>query len=115
MRIDDATYRAIFDTMAEGIVFADNDNRLAYINPAAERIRHIKAERFLGLDLLSIHSPRLRDSVTELLRAFRTGRQLFHRKKTKIRGELFENSYHAVRDKKGNYLGALMVSRAVAG
>lgn len=114
MRIENWLGEAILDAVNIGIVFADSDNRVAYINRTAEHQRRIKAPQFIGLDLLSIHSPRLREKIGELLRAFRSGRQASHRNTTKIRGEHLENSYHAVRDKKGDYLGALMVSRALS-
>ena len=111
-----AVYRAILASMGEGIVFLDADDRFAYINAAAEKIRGIRAEDYLGRHILTIfttHPPHVSERVQQMLGVLKSGLLPFHTHVIKVRGKIFENSYYPIRDKEGNYLGTLMVSRDI--
>ncbi|ABB30582.1 PAS modulated sigma54 specific transcriptional regulator, Fis family [Geobacter metallireducens RCH3] len=114
--IDPAVYRAILASMGDGIVFLDTEDCFAYINAAAEKIRGIRAENYLGRHILSIfgtHSNHTSERVRKLLAALRSGVLPFHVHIIETRGRVFENSYYPIRDKGGNYLGTLMMSRDI--
>ncbi|MBT1076370.1 sigma-54 interaction domain-containing protein [Geobacter grbiciae] len=114
--IDPAVYRAILASMGDGIVFLDTEDCFAYINAAAEKIRGIRAENYLGSHILSIfgtHSNHTSERVRKLLAALRSGVLPFHVHVIETRGRIFENSYYPIRDKGGNYLGTLMMSRDI--
>ncbi len=114
--IDPAVYRAILANMGDGIVFLDVDDCFAYINAAAEKIRGIRAENYLGRHILSIfgtHSTHTSERVRKLLAALRSGQLPFHVHVIQTRGRIFENSYYPIRDKGGEYLGTLMMSRDI--
>ena len=114
--VDPAVYRAILASMGDGIVFLDADDCFAYINAAAEKIRGIRAENYLGRHILSIfgtHSTHTSERVRTLLTALRSGRLPFHVHVIQTKGRIFENSYYPICDKGGDYLGTLMVSRDI--
>ena len=109
-------YRAILASMGEGIVFLDPDDCFAYINAAAEKIRGIRAEDYLGRHILSIfstHAPQTVERVQSLLSALKSGNVPFHKHVIEVKGKKFENSYYPIRDNGGNYVGTLMVSRDI--
>jgi len=115
--LNPAIYRAILASMGEGIFFLDPDDRFAYINGAAEKIRGLRAEDYLGRHILSIfaiHSPHTGERVQSLLAAFKSGALTFHKQVIEVKGAKFENSYYPIRDSGGNYVGTLMVSRDIS-
>jgi PAS domain S-box-containing protein len=112
-RPDSAVYQAILTSMGEGIIFADQTDRIVCVNTAAEQIRGIRAENFLGRDLLAIHSPPARERIRSILAALKDGAIPSHTRPLKTRGKVFENSYYPIRDAGGRYVGTLMVSRDI--
>jgi len=114
--IEPSIYRAILASMGEGIVFLDQEDCFAYINGAAEKIRGIRAEDYLGRHILSIfsaHSSHTSERVQGLLNALRSGALPFHIKSIEVKGKIFENSYYPIRDSAGSYVGTLMISRDI--
>jgi PAS domain S-box-containing protein len=114
--IEPSVYCAILASMGEGIVFLDRDDRFAYLNAAAEKIRGIRAEDYLGRHILSIfstHSRHTSERVENLLAALKSGRLPCHTHAIEVRGRIFENSYYPIRDSEGSYVGTLMVSRDI--
>ncbi len=111
--LDSSIYQAILACMGEGIIFVDKDDRLAYINAAAEKIRNIRAENYLGLNLSSIHSPQTAERVRELLAGMKRGAMPSCTKTIEVKEKIFENCYYPIRDNSGNYVGTLLVSRDI--
>ena len=66
-------YQAILESMGEGIIFADADGTLAFINRTAEQIRGISAANFIGRSILSIHSPNSVERIRKLLDGLKDG------------------------------------------
>jgi PAS domain S-box-containing protein len=110
---ESAVYRAVLASMGEGIIFADRADRIIYVNGAAEQIRGIKAENFLGRDLLAIHSPPARERIGAILAGLRDGTIPFHTRPLDTKGRIFENSYYPIRDEEGRFAGTVMVSRDI--
>jgi len=106
-------YRDILESMAEGIIFADADDRLTFINRMAEDIRGIKARNFIGRTILSVHSPNSAKRIKELLQKLRDGSIKQARRVIEVKGRYFENSYYPVTSPDGGYLGTLLISRDV--
>ncbi|MSN26565.1 MAG: PAS domain-containing protein [Geobacter sp.] len=114
--LEPSVYRAILASMGEGITFLDRNDCFAYINAAAEKIRGIREEDYLGRHILSIfstHPRHISERVQNLLAALKSGALPFHTHVIKSRGKVFENSYYPIRDNRENYIGALMVSRDI--
>ncbi len=108
-----AVYQAILTSMGEGIIFADHDNRIVFVNAAAEQVRGIKAEKFVGRDLLSIHTPPARERIAAILAGLRDGSAASHTRPLETKGRIFENCYYPIRDRGERFVGTLMISRDI--
>lgn len=106
-------YQAILTSMGEGIIFADHENRIVFVNAAAEQVRGINAEKFLGRDLLSIHTPPARERIASILARLRDGSIASHARPLETKGRSFENCYYPIRDRGGRFVGTLMISRDI--
>lgn len=113
MQIPAGIYQQILDNMVDDIIFADADDCLRFINPAAERIRGIKACNFIGRSIVSVHSPNSARRIGELLEKLRDGSLRQARRVIEVKGRYFENSYYPVTSPAGVYLGTLLISRDV--
>jgi two-component system response regulator AtoC len=106
-------YQAILESMGEGIIFIDAEDRLTFINHTAEEIRGIKAVNFIGRNIVSIHASGSTDRIGKLLAGFREGSIQQSRRVIEVKGKYFENSYYPIRQADGVYLGTLLVSRDI--
>lgn len=106
-------YPSIVDNMAEGVIFLDRHDIIRVCNPAAERIRMVCAERILGRPIFDIHPPGMHQRIRDLLASLKSGVIASSNRIIQQRDRYFENSYSAVRDLAGNYLGTLLVSRDI--
>jgi PAS domain S-box-containing protein len=106
-------YQAILESMGEGIIFSDANDCLAIINQKAEEIRGIKAENFIGRDIISVHPPNTAERIGKLMAGLRDGTIKNSRRVIEVKGKYFENSYYPIRQPDGVYLGTLLVSRDI--
>ncbi|MEI6306266.1 MAG: sigma-54-dependent Fis family transcriptional regulator [Deltaproteobacteria bacterium] len=106
-------YQAILESMGEGIVFVDSEDRLAFINHTAEEIRGIKAVNLIGRSLVSMHSNPTAERIGNLLTGLKDGSIRMSRRTIEVKGKFFENSYYPIRHPDGQYLGTLLVSRDI--
>jgi len=116
LTLEEGTYRAILDSMGDGIVFLNKEDILVYINSAAEKALHFSAESCLGcniLNVLSTHARQTFEHVEGLLHDLKNGLRSFHNHIIEEKGNIFESGYYPVRNKDGSYMGTLIVSRDV--
>lgn len=106
-------YRNILESVADGIIFADADDQLTFINRRAEDIRGIKAQNFIGRTILSVHSPNSAERIRELLQHLRDGTITQAKRVIEVKGRYFENSYYPVKTPAGGYQGTLLISRDI--
>ncbi|WP_304598768.1 sigma-54-dependent Fis family transcriptional regulator [Geobacter sp. FeAm09] len=106
-------HRAILESMGEGVIFINAEDRLAFINHTAEQIRGIRAENFIGRHILTIHSPASAERVEKLLCGLKDGSIQQTRRVIEVKGKYFENSYYPIRATDSTYLGAVLVSRDI--
>lgn len=99
--------------MGEGIIFADADDRIRYINATAEEIRGIIAANYLGRSIVSIHSPASEGRIRRLIAGLKSGDIPFSTRVIQVRNKFFENSYYPIREEGGVYVGTLLVSRDI--
>jgi PAS domain S-box-containing protein len=107
--------KAIFASMEEGVVFIDNQNRIAYCNPAAEKIRNIKLDEVVGQSILEYHPFSARDKVIRIIDDLKSSQlQGRHRMNLQMwEGKFYDNTYSAVWGSNNEYLGVIVVTRDV--
>ncbi|MGC9518433.1 MAG: PAS domain-containing protein, partial [Desulfuromonadaceae bacterium] len=113
--INDVTrlYEPIILNMSEGVVFIDAEDRIVICNEAAERIRKIRAAKIIGKNIFSIHPKRMHERIAQLINTLKSGESDWATRLILSHKRYFSNSYSAIRDPEGNYLGTLMLSKDV--
>ena len=110
-----STLKAIFDAMEQGVVFIDQRNRIAYCNPAAERIRSIRLEKVLNECILEYHPPKSHPKVLNIIEDLRLGKVKGHHRMNiqMVEGKFYDNTYSAVWGSRNEYLGVIVVTQDV--
>lgn len=103
----------ILDSLNVGVVFIDPENRIAFVNKEAEKIRQMKSEESVGTSILKCHRETMHKRVTEMIDAFRAGIKATRHKMVRSRGRWFDNTYNVVTREEGNYCGTVLVSQDV--
>jgi len=106
-------YRSIIFDMSEGVIFLDANDLILVCNPAAERIRRVKADRIIGKNILSIHPPKMHHRIRELISSLKSGVINSSNRVIQAQGRFFDNSYSAIRNSAGDYVGTLLISRDI--
>ncbi len=101
--------KSIIECMQEGVVFVDDKNRVSLFNKAGQQIGK---EQF-GLDTEGIESPVAYGSLPQIAADLSNGEAIIEQQSLQIKDKFFENTYAAVRDDSGNYLGTVLVCRDV--
>ncbi|TAL17598.1 PAS domain S-box protein [bacterium] len=101
----------ILACMEEGVIFLDHEDVIRYINPAAERIRKVRAARLVGRHILSIHKGQTRERVEELLESLKAGPHVSRDRVVRVGDRYFDNTYTAIFDGEGKFVGTLLISR----
>jgi PAS domain S-box-containing protein len=107
--------KAIFDSMEQGVVFIDDQNRIAYTNPAAERIRNIRPDQVLGQSILDCHPLKAYPKVLKIIEDLKSGKVKGHPLMNiqMVEGKFYDNTYSAVWSARNKYLGVIVVTREV--
>jgi len=98
-------FSSIVREMPEGVLFLDDEDVIRYCNPAAEQI--------VGRLIYTIHPAQAHSRIRELLTSLKSGIVANSNRVVKVQQRYFENTYSAVRDPDGEYLGTLLISRDV--
>lgn len=101
--------------MEQGVVFIDDQNRIAYYNPAAERHRNTSLQGMLGRSILDCHPERVHPKVIKVIEELRKGKIKGHHLMNVqlIKGKFYDNTYTPVWGSNNEYLGILVVSQEV--
>src|SRR3972149_2482916 len=107
--------KAIFASMEQGVVFIDDRNRIAYCNPAAERIRKIKTDQVLGRSIMDFHPKKAHPKVLHIIEDLKSGRVEGHHRMNlqMVKGKFYDNTYTAVWGPKNKYWGIIVVSKEI--
>jgi PAS domain S-box-containing protein len=108
--------KAIFASMEQGVVFIDDRNRIAYCNPAAEKIRKIKLlDEVLGRSILECHPKKAHPKVVQVIEDLKSGQVAGHHRMNiqMVKGKFYDNTYTAVWGPKNKYWGTIVVSKEI--
>ncbi|MFB3884370.1 MAG: ATP-binding protein [Thermodesulfobacteriota bacterium] len=107
--------KAIFASMKQGVVFIDDQNRIAYCNPAAEAIRNVRQDKMLGKSILEFHPAPLHPTVLRVIEDLKSKKMKGHHRMNieMVEGKFYDNSYSAVWGPRNKYLGIIVVSQEV--
>ena len=106
-------FEAMISHMPEGVIFLDAQDIIRICNPAAERIRGIEAGKVLGQSIFYLHPPPMHTRLRELLDSLKGGVVASSSRIIQVNNRYFDNSYAAIRDARGDYLGTLLISRDI--
>lgn len=106
-------FSTIVSEMPEGMIFLDDEDVIRYCNPAAERIRGVRADKIVGRMIYTIHPTKAHPRIRELLATLKAGVVSTSNRIVKVNQRYFENTYSAIRNPEGDYLGTLLISRDV--
>jgi len=113
--MDLSLLKAIFNAMEQGIVFIDDQNRIAYCNPAAERIRNILLEEVQDRPILEFHPEKSHSRVLNIIEDLRSRQAEGHHRMNvqMVDGKFYDNTYSAVLGLGNEYLGTIVVTQEV--
>jgi two-component system, OmpR family, phosphate regulon sensor histidine kinase PhoR len=115
MEIDCSVLTAIFDAMEQGVVFIDDQNRITYCNPAAERIRDIQLDQVRGQSILECHPQESHSKVLQVIEDLKSGKVTGHHRMNiqMVSGKFYDNTYSCVRGPQNEFWGVIVVSQEV--
>jgi PAS domain S-box-containing protein len=107
--------KEIFIAMKQGVVFINDQNRVAYYNPAAEKIRNIRLDQILGQSILNCHPDKAHPKVLKIIEDLRSGKVKGHHRMNiqMVKGKFYDNTYSSVWGPRNKYLGVIVVSQEV--
>ncbi|MBM4349694.1 MAG: PAS domain S-box protein [Deltaproteobacteria bacterium] len=105
----------IFSSMEQGVVFIDDQNKIAYFNPAAERLRNTSLNEMLGQSILHCHPKKAHPKVMKIIEDLRSGKVKGHHRMNLqlVKGKFYDNTYSAVLGPGNEYLGVIVVTQEV--
>ena len=101
--------KSIIECMQEGVVFVDNNHQVSLFNKAGQQIRK---EQF-GLDTEGSQPAEAYGILPQIAEDLAKGHAVIEQQSLQMKDKFFENTYAAVRDDNGNYLGTVLVCRDV--
>jgi len=107
--------KAIFASMEQGVVFIDDQNRIAYLNPAAEKIRNIKIDQILGKSILDCHPLKVHPKVLQIIEDLKSSKMKGHQRMNiqMVEGKYYDNTYSSVWGPDNIYMGIIVVTQEV--
>lgn len=108
-------YRLVLQQLNEGVILADPEGRITFVNDAAESIRNIRRDDILGQSILDCHQSPSRAKVSRAIDFLRNDPQkTFHRMVTdEVNKKFYENVYGSVFDESGEFLGMTVITRDI--
>lgn len=107
--------KAIFASMEQGVVYIDDQNRIAYFNPAAEKIRDKPLQEMMGRSILDCHPQKVHSKVLKIIDDLKSGKIKGHHRMNLqlVKGKFYDNTYSAVWGSDNQYLGVIVVTQEV--
>jgi len=108
--LDVEQIKALFSTLPVDITFVDAEDRVRFFSEGSDRI-FPRSKAIIGRKVQHCHPPTSVHVVDRILSDFRSGKESVAEFWIDLHGRFIHIRYFAVRDGKGNYLGALEVTQ----
>jgi len=105
---------AIFNTLPVDITFVDKNDRVKYFSQAKDRI-FVRAKAIIGREVRHCHPEKSLEVVNKIVEDLKSGARDMAEFWIDLEGKLIYIQYFSVRNKDGEYLGCIEVSRDIAG
>jgi diguanylate cyclase (GGDEF)-like protein/PAS domain S-box-containing protein len=106
-------FERLVESMVEGVIFIDADNRFAFFNSKANQLVPTDLDKLIGEDILACHLVEKQATVLKIIQNFKSGKRTHYRHTRYKRGKYYEDCISAVRDPQGKYLGMVIVAQDV--
>jgi len=118
---NEATIRRLLDSLGEGVIFFDPDDRVQWTNGTFERMRgRAESGSLLGRSIFDCHPVKDQGRVSQILNDLKMGRETIRYHRAKRSGIIaaereshYDIFYTAVRGGSGDYLGTAMIMRDI--
>ncbi|HHW13674.1 MAG TPA: HD domain-containing protein [Firmicutes bacterium] len=106
---------AVVEQIPEGIVVLNDRGEIVFVNRAAELIRNVSAASLVGQHVKDCHPPESGKRVERALAHLRSDQATaFKRMVTDhAHGRYYENTYAAIKDTLGGFMGSVVLSRDI--
>jgi diguanylate cyclase (GGDEF)-like protein/PAS domain S-box-containing protein len=112
-RLSEIELEMLLESMVEGVVFIDNNDRFVYFNRSAEKMVRFDTGKLIGKSIFSIHSKAIEPKVTKAIKDLRTGRKKLFQTEIKFKDRFFEVRVSPVKDVNRKYLGLLATTNDI--
>ncbi|MDO8491638.1 MAG: DUF438 domain-containing protein [Dehalococcoidia bacterium] len=102
----------LLNALPVDLTFVDKDDRVAYFSDSKDR-KFRRTKSVIGRTVQNCHPPQSLEAVEKILRSFKEGKKDQHAFWITLRGRMVHIRYFAIRDPKGQYLGALEVTQDI--
>jgi len=111
---DQMIYKTILENLPDGVVVADKNDEIIFVNDAAERIRHIKRKEKIGQNVINCHKAESQDKVRRAIVYLQEKEKSFKRMVIdKSNDKVYENTYQIIVDDKKSKVGSIVLSRDI--
>ncbi len=106
-------FEHLVESMVEGVIFIDAEDRFAFFNSKASKLIPTNLDKLVGTSILGCHMVENQNTVLRIIRNFKTGKRSHYHHTRHKKGKYYEDRISAVRDAEGNYLGLVIVVQDV--
>jgi len=106
-------FEHLIESMEEGVIFFDAENKLAFFNTSATKLIPIDFDKHIGNELLECHLPESHNKLLRIIKSFKADRHSNYQHVKFLKGKYYENQILAVRNEQKEYLGVMLLVRDV--
>lgn len=106
---------SVLEQMSDGLIILDKNNKVVFVNSAAERIKKIHKEEIIGLDIYECHPGFKKEKVERALDYLKYKNHEFRRiVRDPISNRAQENLYRAIFNDNNEFFGSVMITRDIS-
>jgi len=107
-------FKTVMENFHDGIIIADQNDEIIFVNDAAEKIRHITREEKIGKSILKCHKEESQEKVRRALSYIKGKQNTFKRMVIdSVADRVYENTYQVIADSNKKVIGSIVVSRDI--